>query len=161
MSSDIGARLLAVRERIALACHRAGRPESAVTLVAVCKGQPAASVLAALLAGQRVFAENYAQELIEKAGATAAKDAEWHFVGGLQKNKVKKLVGKAALIQSLDSAPLAIEIDRRAVVVARLPRQAAGHQSHLHGLQLGLPTDDATSDRRGQRGQSGIRPRPL
>ena len=120
MSSDIRARLAAVRERIASACHRAGRSESAVTLVAVCKGQPITSVLAALEAGQRVFAENYAQELVEKAGATSDREIEWHFVGGLQRNKIRKIVGTAALVQSMDSAPLAVEIDRRAAALGRV-----------------------------------------
>jgi len=114
MSSDIGARLLAVRGRIALACRRAGRPQDAVTLVAVCKGQPAQAIRDAFAAGPACFAENYAQELVRKAEALSDLPLRWHFVGGLQKNKARKVVGLAALIQTVDSQALAGEIDRRA-----------------------------------------------
>ena len=120
MSSDIGSRLLTVRERMAAACRRAGRAEDSVTLVAVSKGHHEAAVLAAAAAGQRVFAENYAQELAAKAAATAGRDVEWHFVGGLQRNKVKKMLGLVTLVQSVDDASVAVEIDRRAAALGRV-----------------------------------------
>ena len=53
------------------------------------------------------------------------------------------------------------ELDWRAVLVARLSRQAFGHQSDLHGVQFGMPTDDATFNQCGQRGNSGLWPRPF
>jgi hypothetical protein len=114
MSSDVAQRLLAVRERIAGACRRTGRPEDSVLLVAVSKGQPEAAIRAAAAAGQTCFAENYAQELWHKALALADLGVQWHFVGGLQRNKAKKVVGLAALIQTVDDRALAEEIDRRA-----------------------------------------------
>ena len=66
---SIAERLAAVRETIARACDAAGRDPASVTLVAVSKRHPAAAVLEAMAAGQTVFGENYAQELVEKAAA--------------------------------------------------------------------------------------------
>jgi PLP dependent protein len=117
MPSDIVARLGAVRERIAAACRRAGRPEDAVELVAVGKGHPSGLLRAALQAGQRSLGENYAQELVAKAGALSGLGVRWHFVGGLQRNKVRKIVGLATVIQTVDDSALAVEIDRRAAAL--------------------------------------------
>jgi pyridoxal phosphate enzyme (YggS family) len=115
--SDIAGRLAGVRERIARAAVRAGRDPSAITLVAVSKTRPAEDVVAAAAAGQRLFGENYAQELRDKAQALATADVAWHFIGALQRNKVKHVVGRAALIHTVDDAELAREIDRRAVAL--------------------------------------------
>jgi pyridoxal phosphate enzyme (YggS family) len=111
-AAHIAERLRAVRARVAEAAVAAGRDPSTVRLVAVSKLQPAAAVAAALAAGQRDFGENYAQELRDKARALAG--ATWHFLGPLQRNKVKYVVGVAELIHSLDGASLADEIARRA-----------------------------------------------
>ncbi len=86
----------------------------AVTLVAVSKTQPASAVREAHAAGQRDFGENYAQEWREKADALAdLPDLRWHFIGGLQTNKVKFLVGRVAAIHTVDREELAREISRR------------------------------------------------
>jgi len=85
-----------------------------VTLVAVSKAQPAAAVREAYAAGQRHFGENYVQEWREKAEALAdLGDLLWHFVGSLQTNKVKYLVGRVALVHTVDRLDLAGEISRR------------------------------------------------
>jgi PLP dependent protein len=113
--------LARVRERIAAACARAGRPSASVKLLAVSKGQPIEAVVRAFAAGQTSFAENYAQELHEKADALP--EADWHFIGGLQTNKVKIVVGHAALVHTCDRANLAKELSKRSVarnVVQRL-----------------------------------------
>ena len=81
-------------------------------LVAVSKGQPIDAVLLAFAAGQTVFGENYAQELHEKADALP--EAEWHFIGALQTNKVKIVVGHSALVHTCDRASLANELSKRA-----------------------------------------------
>ncbi|MFL5309823.1 MAG: YggS family pyridoxal phosphate-dependent enzyme [Myxococcales bacterium] len=104
--------LARVQERIRAACSRAGRDPDTVQLVAVSKGQPLEAVLVAFAAGQTVFGENYAQELHEKADALP--EAEWHFVGALQTNKVKIVVGHAALIHTCDRPSLARELSKRA-----------------------------------------------
>ena len=96
-----------------LAGLRAGIPEG-VTLVAVSKTQPAEAVREAYAAGQRDFGENYAQEWREKADALAdLPDLRWHFIGGLQTNKVKYLAGRVAAIHTLDRIELAREISKR------------------------------------------------
>jgi pyridoxal phosphate enzyme (YggS family) len=106
------ARLAAVRARIAAALAAAGRAPDAVTLVAVSKTVELARCAAALAAGQTVLGENYAQELRDKARALPA--ARFHFLGPLQRNKVKYVVGTAELVHSVDAPPLAEEIGRRA-----------------------------------------------
>jgi hypothetical protein len=108
-------RLGAVRERIARAARRAGRDPADVVLCAVSKTHPPAAIRAAHAAGQRVFGENYAQELRDKAAALAdLKDLAWHYIGPLQRNKVKYVVGTAMLMHSVDSERLLDEIARRA-----------------------------------------------
>jgi len=109
---DVAAGLYHVRERIAAACARAGRDPATVHLVAVSKTKPIELVRAAQAAGQRIFAENYAQELREKADALPA--VEWHFVGALQTNKAKLVVGRAALVHTCDRLALAQELSKRA-----------------------------------------------
>lgn len=104
--------LTRVRERIAAACARAGRSEASVTLVAVSKTQPLEKLREAAAAGQRIFGENYAQELREKADALPG--CEWHFVGALQTNKARLVVGRAALIHTCDRIALAQELSKRA-----------------------------------------------
>ena len=96
-----------------LAALRAGIP-AGVTLVAVSKTHPAAAVREAYAAGQRDFGENYAQEWREKADALAdLADLRWHFIGGLQTNKVKYLAGRVAAIHTVDRIELAREISKR------------------------------------------------
>ena len=107
-----------VRERIAAACARAGREPGSVTLVAVSKLQPVVKLQEAFDAGQRVFGENYAQELREKHPQLPS--AEWHFLGALQTNKARLVVGKAALIHTCDRSALAVELNKRATGVQRV-----------------------------------------
>ncbi|BDG01762.1 YggS family pyridoxal phosphate-dependent enzyme [Anaeromyxobacter oryzae] len=92
---------------------RAGIPAD-VTLVAVSKTQPAEAIREAYAAGQRDFGENYAQEWRAKAEALAdLADLRWHFIGGLQTNKVKYLAGKVAYVHTVDRLELAQELSRR------------------------------------------------
>ena len=77
-------------------------PQS-VTLVAVSKFHPTEALMAAYDAGQRVFGESRAQELVQKA-ATMPSDVQWHFIGHLQTNKVKAVVPIVTLIHSVDVA---------------------------------------------------------
>lgn len=85
-----------------------------VTLVAVSKTHPPEAIREAYAAGQRDFGENYAQEWRAKADALAdLSDLRWHFIGGLQTNKVKYLAGRVAFVHTVDRAELAEEISRR------------------------------------------------
>lgn len=110
---DIALRLGAVRARLAAASARAGRPEP--RLVAVSKTQPPEAIRAAYAAGQRLFGENYAQELVAKADALVdLPDLEWHFIGHLQRNKARLVVPRISTIHSVDSLALVHELARRA-----------------------------------------------
>jgi hypothetical protein len=81
------------------------------TLVAVSKTWPAAYVQEAYDAGQRIFGENKVQEIIEKA-PVLPQDIEWHHIGHLQKNKIRKVLPHCAMIHSVDSLALAGQISR-------------------------------------------------
>ena len=109
----IAQRLAQVRERIEKAAVARGRSSTEITLVAVSKTFDAAAVIEAAAAGVTDFGENKAQELKRKASMVGA-DVRWHFVGRLQTNKVKDVVG-CELIHSVDSAKLAEAIARRAL----------------------------------------------
>jgi pyridoxal phosphate enzyme (YggS family) len=113
----ISKNLFEVQNRIAAAARRAGRDASKVTLVAVSKGQPSEKILEAIAAGQKDFGENYAQELLEHL---PLGDVRWHFIGHLQRNKVKQIIGRAALIHSVDSPELVQEIDKRAAALGKI-----------------------------------------
>lgn len=83
-----------------------------VTLVAVSKTQPNEKILEAHHSGQRIFGENYVQELVDKAGLLP-KDIEWHFIGHLQSNKVKYIAPFVSLIHGVDSFKLLKEINKQ------------------------------------------------
>lgn len=105
--SDIADNLQAVQARIQRAAAATGRPPEAVRLLAVSKTWPLASVLAAVAAGQRAFGENYVQEGVEKAQATAALDLEWHFIGPLQSNKTRPVAEHFSWVHSVDREKIA------------------------------------------------------
>lgn len=84
-----------------------------VTLVAVSKTKPVSDLMEAYNAGQRVFGENYVQELVEKHEALP-KDIEWHFIGHLQSRKVKLIAPFVSLIHGVDSLKLLQEINKQA-----------------------------------------------
>ncbi len=102
-----------VERRVSEACARAGRSREEVTLIAVSKTKPVEMLKEAYDAGARAFGENKVQELCDKYDQLPA-DIDWHLIGHLQRNKVKYIVGKTALIHSVDSLRLAQEISREA-----------------------------------------------
>ncbi|MFO7915639.1 MAG: YggS family pyridoxal phosphate-dependent enzyme [Candidatus Krumholzibacteriales bacterium] len=106
--------LKAVRERIAAAAERAGRDPSEVRIVAITKTHPPGTVDEAVSAGLSDVGENKVQEFLEKSEKVAA-DCRWHLVGHLQRNKVKKIIGRFELIHSLDSIRLARELNGRSL----------------------------------------------
>jgi len=113
---DIATRLSDVRRRIGDAARAAGRDPSDVTLVAVSKDTDVAAVLDAAAAGQRDFGENRAQEMRSKVDALAAStDAlRWHFIGRVQRNKVKAVAASVALWHSVDRTEVGEVIARHA-----------------------------------------------
>ena len=117
--------LAAVRARMAAACARAGRAPADVRLVAVTKYAGPAVLRALLAAGERELGESRVQVLAERVAllssqpqplgmAPAADAPRWHFIGHLQRNKVKYLLPRVRLVHSLDSVQLAAELNRHA-----------------------------------------------
>ena len=102
-----------VERRICEACKRSGRDRSEVQLIAVSKTKPVSMIEEAYAEGIRRFGENKPQELRDKY-EEMEKDIKWHMIGHLQRNKVKYVVGRAALIHSVDSVRLAEAIDQEA-----------------------------------------------
>lgn len=114
---NLETRIDEIRKRIEAAAVRSGRRAGDVKLVAVTKQVEPEVIARAAEYGIRAFGENYAQELRLKqeiVNRAVSENVEWHFIGRLQRNKVKYLVGSVALIHSLDSISAAGEIDRRA-----------------------------------------------
>lgn len=101
---------------MALAAMRSGRTAQDVRLVAVSKYHPAESVAALYQAGQRVFGENYVQEALTKREALPV-DIEWHFIGHLQTNKVRQVVGCFDLLHGVDSLKLAQSLQNKAAAL--------------------------------------------
>lgn len=90
-----------------------------VTLVAVSKTKPVEDILKLYESGQRDFGENYVQELIEKQ-QQLPKDIRWHFIGHLQSNKVKQIIGIVHLIHSVDSFKLLNEINKQSEKINKI-----------------------------------------
>ncbi|MGB4590149.1 MAG: YggS family pyridoxal phosphate-dependent enzyme [Clostridiaceae bacterium] len=110
-----------------------------VTLIAVSKTKPNEAILEAYECGIRDFGENKVQDLILKYEALP-KDIRWHFIGALQTNKVRKLLGKTFLIQSLDRGSLADEINKIAskknLLVDALIEVNIGEEDNKSGILL-------------------------
>lgn len=111
---DIAENIRAVKENIAVAASRSGRSPEDILLVGASKMNDADTVRAAIAAGLKICGENRAQEMLEKNALGAYDGAELHFIGHLQKNKVKNVVGLAKLIHSVDSAELMETISKTA-----------------------------------------------
>jgi len=105
--SAIASNLQAVRARIAKAAEQAGRSPQEIALLAVSKTWSLECILAAADAEQRAFGENYVQEGVDKALATAALDLEWHFIGPLQSNKTRLVAEHFAWVHSLERMKIA------------------------------------------------------
>jgi len=144
MADDLKARIESVRARIADAAERSGRSPDDVKLVAVSKTHPASVVRAAFDAGLRVFGENKVQEGEEKIEELKELACEWHLIGHLQKNKVRKAVQSFDVIQTVDSVELARRVDRIAGEERNSPLPVLV-QIDLAGEERksGIPAEDA------------------
>ncbi len=100
-----------VQNNIKAACEKAGRNPQEVTLIAVSKTKPYTDIEKALPSGILDFGENKVQELCDKY-EILPDNIRWHMIGHLQRNKVKYLVGKVAMIHSVDSIRLAEQIEK-------------------------------------------------
>ncbi len=156
-SSVLADRLAAVRQNINAAAHAAGRDPASVTLVAVSKFHPLASVQEALAAGQRVFGENRVQEAASKFPALRATypDLRLHLIGGLQTNKARDAVRIADVIESLDRPELAEALAKAADKEGRLPELLIEVNTGDEPQKFGVPREKADSFIRTCRKQFG------
>ncbi|MDD2979198.1 MAG: YggS family pyridoxal phosphate-dependent enzyme [Hespellia sp.] len=130
-----------VEKKIEISCKKGDRSREDVTLIAVSKTKPISVLQEAYDLGIRIFGENKVQELTDKYEALP-KDIEWHMIGHLQRNKVKYIVDKVAMIHSVDSFRLAETIEKEAekkncVVNVLLEVNVAGEES-----KFGLAPDE-------------------
>lgn len=116
-------RLRLVFRQIHRAVHKAGRQEGSVQLVAATKTVSVDRIRQAIAAGLKVAGENRLQEALPKIEALKGEPIRWHFIGRLQRRKVRSVVGIFDLIHSVDSLELAQEVDRRS--------QAAGVRQNI------------------------------
>ncbi|MFK3731175.1 YggS family pyridoxal phosphate-dependent enzyme [Streptomyces sp. NPDC088090] len=143
-TAELAENLARVEERIAAACAAAGRPREEVTLIVVTKTYPASDVRILHGLGVRNVAENRDQDAAPKAAACADLDLTWHFVGQLQTNKVRSVVGYADVVQSVDRLKLVSSLSAAA--------ERAGRELDCL-IQVAL---DAEAGGRGDRG--GVSP---
>ena len=115
---SISENIAAIRQQIALAAERSGRTAADITLVGASKMNDTAACREAIAAGIDALGENRVQEMTQKLAENAYDGAPLHFIGHLQRNKVKQVVGKAALIQSVGSVALLDEIEKTAEKLA-------------------------------------------
>ena len=111
---DIPANLERVRERMEKAAERAGRKVEEILLLGASKGVDVEKILAAIEAGLTDIGENYVQEAKSKIERIGRDKVRWHMIGRLQRNKAKHAVRLFDMIQTVDSARLADELERRA-----------------------------------------------
>lgn len=138
--SAIASNLQAVRARIAVAAKAAGRLPESVSLLAVSKTWPLDCILQAADAGQSAFGENYVQEGVDKALASAERQLTWHFIGPLQSNKTRPVAEHFAWVHSIE----------RLKIAERLSSQRPGH---LPPLQVCLQVNVS-----GEASKSGCAP---
>lgn len=117
--SELAGNLAKVEERIAAACAAAGRPRDEVTLIVVTKTYPAEDVRILSDLGVRHVAENRDQDAAPKAAACSDLPLSWHFVGQLQTNKVRSVLGYADVVQSVDRPKLVTALSKEAVRAGR------------------------------------------
>jgi PLP dependent protein len=130
-----------VREQIAQAAAKAGRDVKDVELVAITKTHPAEKVREAVEAGQTLFGENRVQEARAKIPELSS-NIRWHFVGHLQKNKVRQALPLFEMIHSVDSLALAKDINRIAEEEGLYPRVLLEVNVAAEGSKFGFAPDD-------------------
>lgn len=114
MSLSMAENVELIREKMARAAQAAGRDPAEILLCAACKTRTVETVRESARLPIDLFGENHVQELVEKTDAGAYLGKPGHFIGHLQTNKIKKVLGRAALIQSVDSEHLLLALEAAA-----------------------------------------------
>lgn len=137
----IAENLAEIKEKISTSCKDAGRNPDEIKRIAVSKYFGIDSIKEASKSGQQIFGENKAQELnlkFEEIG----NEVVWHFIGNLQKNKVKYVVKAAEVIHSVDSIDLAEEIDKRAAKLNKVQKILLEVNTSAEDSKSGLISDE-------------------
>ncbi|MGQ0809706.1 MAG: YggS family pyridoxal phosphate-dependent enzyme [Nitrospiraceae bacterium] len=113
-SSVVASNVRIVLHNIRLAAERAGRSAQSIRLVAATKSVSVDRIQAGIAAGLTLLGENRLQEALDKIDHLGRRTVGWHFIGRIQRRKVRSIVGVFEMIHSVDSLDLAVEIDRRA-----------------------------------------------
>jgi len=142
--SQIAENLEFIRQRIAAAAERNGRSAKEVKLVAVSKTYLPEVIREAVEAGQQCFGENRVQDALPKIDALPP-DLEWHLIGHLQTNKVRKVIGRFALFHGVDNTALALQMNRIAgefgvTASILLEVNVSGEESKFGFTPSSLPT---------------------
>ena len=141
MYEHIAGRLAEVRNRIADAAGRAGRPPASVRLIAVSKTHSIDAIRAAADAGQLDFGENKVQEALQKIAQSADTRLRWHLIGHLQSNKAKKAAAAVDSIHAVDSIDLLKKIDQAAAEAGRTLEVLVQVDLALEDTKHGAPVD--------------------
>jgi PLP dependent protein len=139
----IAENIVILRQKVEETCNRSGRKPESVKLIAVSKYFGVDSIVEARNCGITDFGENRAQELAlkyEKLG----NDVTWHFIGTLQKNKVKYAVNAAELIHSVDSLELVEEVNNRAEKLGKVQKILLEVKTSEEETKSGLETENET-----------------
>lgn len=112
MSADVKTNIELVQEKIKRAAVRAGRNPEEITLLAVTKGVATEKIKFAYDCGLKIFGENYLQEALAKMNVLPS-DITWHFIGRIQRNKVRSITGRFSMVHSIDSIKICEEFQRR------------------------------------------------
>lgn len=140
--SSISERFNAVRQRVEDACRRSGRGPETVTLIAVTKQRSIEEIKEVLRSGATNIGENYVQEAVAKF-ETIGASATWHFIGHLQRNKVRSAIEVADLIHAVDSVRVGQEISRRAQANEKTQRALLEVSISCEATESGLMEQDA------------------
>jgi len=149
-----------VKSRIAKAAKKAGRSPLSIRLVAVSKTVPIEKIIEAREAGAELFGENRVQEALEKIdrlGQSGQGGPEWHFIGHLQKNKVKQVVGRFGLIHSVDSTALAQVINEKSLAGNLITSILIQVNVSGEASKFGMAPDELESALRAMSGMSAVK----
>jgi len=133
-----------VQQKISQKCSETGRKTDEITLIAVSKFKPISDILETNDLGINDFGENKAQELNQKA-SKIKRNIRWHFIGHLQKNKVKFIIQFSEFIHSVDSMKLAVEIAKRAESINKVQKVLLEIKTSNEAAKFGLTQKDEIS----------------
>ena len=143
MSAETVARNIdKVNNEIATVCAKSGRAVASVSLIAVSKRIPQNLVMDAYHHGQKYFGENRVQDALSRLENMTEPDIQWHFIGNIQKNKVRKVVGKFDLLHAVDSIKLAERISSVATEMNLVQPVLLEVNASVEEQKHGISTDE-------------------